>query len=39
MENKPLTLSEITEAAQKRVVVISREFQDGFEFVKNYPQK
>lgn len=39
MENhKPLTLSEISEAAQKRVTLISKEFANGFEFVKNYPR-
>jgi uncharacterized protein (TIGR00730 family) len=36
--NKTLTLLEVSEAAQKRVAVISREFTDGFEFVKNYPR-
>lgn len=36
--NNPLTLDEITEAAQKRVNFISKEFKDGFEFVKNYPR-
>jgi len=36
--NKPLTLHEITEAAEKRVVLISKEFMDGFEFIKNYPR-
>jgi len=35
---KPVTLSEISEAAQKRVNFISREFTNGFEFVKNYPR-
>lgn len=38
MENKPLTLLEMAEAAQKRVAVIANEFADGFEFVKNYPR-
>lgn len=37
-KNKPLTLFEISEAAQKRVVLISKEFTDGFEFIKNYPR-
>lgn len=35
---KPLTLLEISEAAKKRVTLISNEFKDGFEFVKNYPR-
>lgn len=35
---KPVTLSEISEAAIKRVAVISQEFVNGFEFVKNYPR-
>lgn len=35
---KPLTLAEISEAAQKRVALISKEFSDGFEFIKNYPR-
>ena len=34
----PLTLAEISEAAKKRVALISEEFTDGFEFVKNYPR-
>lgn len=34
----PLTLLEIAEAAKKRVTVISKEFSDGFEFLKNYPR-
>jgi len=39
MENtKPLTLSEISEAAKKRVTLISKEFNNGFEFIKNYPR-
>ncbi|MFA6270378.1 MAG: TIGR00730 family Rossman fold protein [Candidatus Paceibacterota bacterium] len=40
MENQkaPITLSEISEAAQKRVLFISKEFENGFEFVKNYPR-
>lgn len=38
MNNKPLTLSEISESAQKRVALISKEFDEGFEFVKNYPR-
>lgn len=37
-ENKPLTLFEISEAAQKRVTLISEEFANGFEFIKNYPR-
>jgi len=36
--NKPLTLQEITESAEKRVMLISKEFIDGFEFIKNYPR-
>lgn len=35
---KPVTLSEISEAAVKRVAVISQEFANGFEFIKNYPR-
>ena len=35
---KPLTLSEISEAAKKRVALISSEFTNGFEFIKNYPR-
>ncbi|MEK7642321.1 MAG: TIGR00730 family Rossman fold protein [Patescibacteria group bacterium] len=33
---KPLTLHEISEAAEKRVALIAKEFTDGFEFIKNY---
>jgi len=36
--NKPLTLLEISEAAHKRVMLISTEFMNGFEFIKNYPR-
>lgn len=36
--NKPVTLFEISEAVQKRVTFISKEFTDGFEFIKNYPR-
>ena len=35
-EHKPLTLQEISEAAKKRVALISNEFANGFEFIKNY---
>src|SRR3989344_1580835 len=35
---KPLTLLEMSEAAQKRVNLIYREFSEGFEFIKNYPR-
>lgn len=35
---KPLTLLEMAEAAKKRVAIISKEFSDGFEFLKNYPR-
>ena len=38
MDNKPLTLLEISEAAKKRVALISKEFTSGFDFVKNYPR-
>jgi len=40
MKNKPktITLLEISESAQKRVALISKEFTDGFEFIKNYPR-
>jgi uncharacterized protein (TIGR00730 family) len=37
-ENKPITLLEISEAAKKRVTLISKEFTNGFEFVRNYPR-
>jgi uncharacterized protein (TIGR00730 family) len=37
-KTKPVTLLEISEAAQKRVTLISKEFTNGFEFVKNYPR-
>lgn len=37
-KNKPVTLFEISEAAQKRVSFIAKEFTSGFEFVKNYPR-
>jgi len=36
--NKPITLSEISEAAMKRVTFISKEFTNGFEFIRNYPR-
>ena len=35
---KPMTLYEVSEAAKKRVALISREFRDGFEFLKSYPR-
>jgi len=35
---KPLTFREMSEAANKRVSLISKEFKSGFEFVKNYPR-
>lgn len=35
---KPITLLEMSEAAKKRVALISKEFTNGFEFVKNYPR-
>lgn len=38
MNNQPLTLLEISEAAHKRVALISKEFAEGFEFIKNYPR-
>ncbi len=37
-KRKPLTLKEISESAEKRVLLISEEFKNGFEFVKNYPR-
>lgn len=37
-KTKPLTLSEISEATNKRVALITREFINGFEFIKNYPR-
>jgi uncharacterized protein (TIGR00730 family) len=36
--SEPLTLLEISEAAQKRVTFIAQEFTGGFEFIKNYPR-
>jgi len=36
--NKPLTLAEISEAVDKRISLISKEFANGFEFVRNYPR-
>lgn len=35
---EPLTLLQISEAAEKRVAFISKEFRNGFEFIKNYPR-
>jgi uncharacterized protein (TIGR00730 family) len=37
-DNKPLTLMEISDGAEKRISLISKEFRNGFEFVKNYPR-
>lgn len=37
-KNIPLSLAEISEAAQKRVNLITKEFSEGFEFIKNYPR-
>lgn len=37
-DKKPVTLLEMSEAAQKRVTFISQEFTAGFEFIKNYPR-
>ena len=37
-DNKAITLFEISEAAKKRVTFISKEFTNGFEFVRNYPR-
>lgn len=37
-ENKPITLQEISEAANKRVALIAREFAGGFDLIKNYPR-
>lgn len=37
-DKKPITLLEISEAAKKRVALITQEFTNGFEFVKNYPR-
>lgn len=33
-----LTLAQMAEAAKKRVSLISKEFTEGFEFIKNYPR-
>ncbi len=40
MENKytPLSFAEMSDAAKKRVELITKEFADGFEFLKNYPR-
>ena len=41
MENnkiKPITLLEVGGAFQKRIALITKEFTDGFEFVRNYPR-
>lgn len=40
MDNKikPVTLLEINEASEKRIAFITKEFTDGFEFIKNYPR-
>ena len=38
MENQPLTLQEISEAAEKRESLIAKELKNGFEFIKNYPR-
>ncbi len=35
---EPITLLEIAEATKKRVEFISKEFTQGFEFLKNYPK-
>ncbi len=35
---KPTTFSEMSKIASERVVLISKEFTDGFEFLKNYPR-
>lgn len=35
---EPRTLTEIKELSEKRVEAISKEFRDGFEFIKNYPK-
>jgi len=37
-QDRPVTLLEISEAAQKRVTFIAKEFTNGFEFIKNYPR-
>ncbi|MBN2094353.1 MAG: TIGR00730 family Rossman fold protein [Candidatus Zambryskibacteria bacterium] len=37
-DNRPMTLLEISQAAIKRVDLISKEFRKGFEFIKNYPR-
>lgn len=37
-ENKPLTLLEVAEAVQKRVLLISKEFSEGFQFLLDYPR-
>lgn len=38
MENTPLTFQEISDAAEKRVGLITKEFKNGFDFIKNYPR-
>ncbi len=37
-EKEPRTLLEIKEVSEKRVAVITNEFKNGFEFIKNYPR-
>ena len=37
-KTKPITLLEISEASQKRIALITKEFTNGFEFIKNYPR-
>ena len=38
MGREPLTLLKISEATKKRIMAIDKEFNDGFEFIKNYPR-
>ena len=37
-KTKPITLLEIGEASKKRIALITKEFTNGFEFIKNYPR-
>ncbi|MEK7514536.1 MAG: TIGR00730 family Rossman fold protein [Patescibacteria group bacterium] len=37
LPTRPLTLTELEEDIKKRLSLISKEFTEGFEFIKNYP--
>lgn len=36
--NKPITIKELQEEAEKRVSLIKKEFEDGFNFIMNHPK-